>query len=321
MNYSDIKWSSLSTQIVFLTACGALFISAKSRRRSTKKIFHHLLTKAEIHLSGPKYILARNTHLDSVSLNLRTSRKPIVLVGDCRSGKTKFISHHIMYDYCSLWSRPFHFPRGLYLDGSQRSSNMTKWLSSQLPATNLHLPWATLSDWISDQYDGQKIRRTLHQIFKERLPSLLKPQPVTIVIDDAEELLRRHRAEFLLNFNDLVRDCCDTDLLRIVFVVNSFAAVDSLQLMNCGNSVEVIRCPNVSREAVAQHYGEEFALIFEKCESNIGIALDMKDFPKEDPALCAARLKVLYEQSHCLMKPISYDEYQQAFHHKKRVTQ
>ena len=57
-------------------------------------------------------------------------------------------------------------------------------------------------------------------------------------------------------------------------VINTDNAVNTLELMNGGNIFDVINAPKVSREVVVEHYGDEFAKVFDNCDCCIGIALD-----------------------------------------------
>lgn len=40
----------------------------------------------------------------------------------------------------------------------------------------------------------------------------------------------------------------------------------ALELMNGGNMFDVITAPKVSRDPVVEHYGEEFAKVFDDCD-------------------------------------------------------
>jgi hypothetical protein len=86
------------------------------------------------------------------------------------------------------------------------------------------------------------------------------------VVDQAEELLRAYRADFLVGFYNLAEEGRDTDLLRLVLVINSDKAVKALELMNGGNMFSIIQSPKVSREAIVGKYGEEFAKIVDECD-------------------------------------------------------
>jgi hypothetical protein len=141
------------------------------------------------------------------------------------------------------------------------------------------------------------------------------------VIDQAEELLRAYRATFLVGFYNLVKEARDDDLFRLVFVVNTDHAVRSLELMNGGNMFDVIAAPKVSREAVVAKYGEDFAKVFDDCDSCIGVAIDYISDKKRPEKMTAkeyaANKKQSYLNNNCLTQEISREEYADAGMHIK----
>jgi hypothetical protein len=104
-----------------------------------------------------------------------------------------------------------------------------------------------------------------------------------------------------------------SDLFRLVLVINTENAVKALELMNGGNMFSIIQAAKVSREAVVSQYGEEFAKIFDECDSCIGVALDyVKDEkrPKDMTAKeYAAKKKENYVSDNCLTEEITREEY------------
>lgn len=306
----------------------------------TKKFFGSLLSSSHNKLSTINCsILARgNLHVGINNeplkkLDLLHVSKAIALVGDIRSGKTTYLSDYVLNDLYPWWYRCFFPPRGLFLKGSQTAYSPTidAWLTKQLridkdnnPWSKLNDPWAALEDLLSERYDEQSCKYFLHAIFKNNTPSLLKPQPVVIVLDDAEELLRAYRGNFLKGFFDLVKKAKETDLCRLVLVVKTEQAVNALQLLNEDNLLTFIQAPKVSREAVVKAYGEEFAKIFDECDRCIGIALDYVSSndrlkyrtPRE---FCAVR-KGRYIEENCLVAEITREEYRKSWpgeHHYK----
>eukprot|EP01036_Dinobryon_divergens_P033825 gene33826-43707_t len=156
------------------------------------------------------------------------------------------------------WYRIFFPPRGLYLIGS----------GAQGPDIN---------------YQRRKEQRVrsffLHKIFKTKLPSrFLKPQPAIIIVDQAEELLRAYRSNFLVCFYNLAKEARDTDLFRLVLLVNTENGVKALKLMNGGNI----------RDVVEKSYGENLAQIFDDCNGCIGVAMDYV-FDKEHAKVMTAK--------------------------------
>lgn len=114
------------------------------------------------------------------------------------------------------------------------------------------------------------------------------------MVDQAEELLRSYRADFLVGFYNLVKEGRDDDLFRPVLVINSDNAVKALKLLNDGNTFSIVQATKVSREAIVAKYGEDSAKVFDDCDGCIGVALDYlsdEERPKDMPANEYAALK------------------------------
>lgn len=303
-------------------AGGGMYI-LKRHQRATDKFFHSLLSTSKSELSKINYSVFPRSQLhvgiDKVpvtKLNLHSAFKSVALVGDNRSGKTIFLSDTVLNDMFPWSSRYFFPPRGLFLTGSQTSATVDAWLKNQIATTEKDDPWSAVMDLLGQRRDEQRVRLFLHMLFKTKLPNFLKPQPAIIVVDQAEELLRAYRAEFLMGFYNLAKKGRDTDLFHLVLVINTENAVNALKLMNGGNMFTIIQAPKVSREAVVAAYDESFAKIFDDCDSCIGIALDYitdTDRPKDMTAIeYAAAKKKMYAEDNCLVAEITKDEYTKA---------
>lgn len=307
-----------------LVAGGGLY-AVKHHQRATNKFFRSLLTTSEDELSKINYSVLPRSHLtvgvekDSKRLNLRDAFKSVALVGDNRSGKTIFLCNAILNDMFPWWYRYVFPPRGLFLTGSQKSATIDAWLKNQIATTEKDDPWSAVADLLSQRRQEQRLRLLLHKTLKTRLPSFLKPQPAIIVVDQAEELLRAYRADFLVGFYNLAKKGRDNDLFRLVLVINTENAVKALELMNGGNMFDVITAPKVTRDAVVAEFGEDFAKIFDDCDSCIGVALDYvadKKRPKNMTAKeYAAEKKEKYVNDNCLTREISREEYARAGEH------
>jgi hypothetical protein len=305
-----------------LVAGGGLY-AVKHHQRATNKFFKSLLTTSKAKLSKIDYsILARGPMHVGINnepitrLNLREAFKSVALVGDNRSGKTIFLCSTVLNDLFPWWYRYFSPPRGLFLTGSQKSPTIDDWLKNQIATTEKDDPWSAVADLLLQRRDEQRVRVFLHTVFKSRLPAFLKPQPAIIVVDQAEELLRAYRAEFLVGFYNLVKEGRDDDLFRLVLVINTENAVKALRLMNGGNMFTIINAPKVSRDAVVTLYGESFAKDFDDCNSCIGIALDYRndeDRAKDMTAKeYATKKKEKYTTDNCLSVEITKEEYSKA---------
>ena len=168
----------------------------------------------------------------------------------------------------------------------------------------------TIERLISKRRNEQRIRVWLNNSCEGFLPRLLKPQPIIIIVDQAEDLLRKYRGRFLVEFYMLAKLGRDDDTHRLVLIINTENAVEALKLINGGDMFEVFRAPKVSKDAVIRYEGEEFVQIFEDCNNCIGIA---QDYAKHKPSMSAKEYynmkKQQYEQNNCLLQPISQAEY------------
>jgi hypothetical protein len=308
-----------------VVAGGGLY-AVKHHQRATSKFFESLLDTSKYKLSKIDYsVLPRgNMHVGIdkeplKKLNLHNAFKSVALIGDNRSGKTIFLCNTVLNDLFPWWYRYLFPPRGLFLTGSQKSATVDAWLKNQIATTEKDDPWSAVADLLGQRRKEQRVRVFLHTLFKSKLPAFLKPQPAIIVVDQAEELLRAYRAEFLVGFYNLVKEGRDDDLYRLVLVINTENAVKALELMNGGNMFDVITAPKVSRDAVAEHYGEEFAKVFDDCDCCIGVALDYladKKRPKDMTAKeYAAMKKEKYASDNCLAVEITREEYTKAGEH------
>ena len=84
---------------------------------------------------------------------------------------------------------------------------------------------------------------------------------------------------------------------------------------------DVIEAPKVSREAVVEHYGEEFAKIFEECDSCIGIALDYVNDIERTTDMSAKEYALIQKERYtsvkCLTTEITMEEYANSWKHRK----
>jgi hypothetical protein len=279
----------------------------KYRQRATNKFLTSLLSTSSDRLSKiPVYYPRHSTE----QLNIFNATKSIAILGDNRSGKTVYLSYNILHRMFPFWYRLFIPPRGLFLCGNQENATINDWLKNQLATTDKEDPMASVVDLISQRRNEQRIRVFLYNLLGGRLPRLLKPQPTIIIVDQAEELLRKFRGEFLVKFYHLAKQGRDDDTFRLVLLINTENAVESLKLLNGGNMFEFVHAPKVSKDAVIKYHGEDFAKIFEECDNCIGVA---QDYVTEKPSVSAKdyfnKKKEQYEENNCLLQPISRAEY------------
>lgn len=308
-------------------AGGGLY-AVKHHQRATSKFFNSLLAISENKLSNIPSVLSRGPMTVGVDkqpmhkLKLHGAYKSVALVGAIRSGKTIFLSNAILNDMFPWWYRYCFPPRGLFLTGSQKATNIDAWLKNQIATTVKDDPWAAVADLLSQRRQEQRLRLFLFRMFRFSLPAFLLPQPAIIVIDQAEKLLRAYRADFLVGLYNLAKEGRDDRLFRLVLVINSDNAVKALKLMNGGNMFSVVQAPKVSREAIVGKYGEDFAKVFDDCDGCIGVALDYlsdEERPKDMPAKeYAALKKEKYTSDNCLTDEITRKEYNKAGEHSRK---
>lgn len=305
---------------------GGGFYVVRQHQRATSRFFKSLLVISKSKLSKIDYSVLPRGHMSVgidnepvKKLNLHRSFNSVTLVGDNRSGKTVYLANVILNEMYPWWYRYLCPPRGLFLTGDQQSPTIDSWLKDQIGTTEKDCPWSAIMDLLSERREEQRVRAFLHGVFKSKLPTFLMPQPAIIVVDQAEELLRAYRADFLVSFHSLAKKNKNTDLVLLVLVINTENAVKALELMYGGNMFTIIQAPKVSREAVVINYGEDFAKIFDDCNSCIGVALDYVDDEIQSKGVSARKYaedeKERYRLDNCLVREITREEHAKAGQH------
>lgn len=122
--------------------------------------------------------------------------------------------------------------------------------------------------------------------------------------------MRKFRCEYLLKFSGLVRNARDHNTFRLVFLINTKNAVESLEVLHGGGLFEFVHLPMVSKDALVDCRGEDFVQIFEECDNNIGNA---HAYVTEKPSMSAKDFsnmrKLQLLRDHCLLQPITSAEY------------
>jgi hypothetical protein len=252
--------------------------------------------------------------------------KAVALMGDSRSGITTYLFHILENEMYPWWKRPFFPPRGVYLT-SNFERNIDEWLREELSVPNYVNPWFALGEMIQERRKEQLIRRFLHRLCKDKLPNCLRPQPVTIVIDDAEELLRKYRSKFLTSFTQLAIEANDENLIQFIVIINSENAKKALEMIYGGRDLfTFLQVPKISRQAVVAHYGEDFAKIFDDCDGNIGLAQQYFHRKKMNNSIANGKtakdyilfMKEIIDKDRNLVEEITEEEYRQAEEHWRK---
>ena len=169
-------------------------------QRTTNKFLSSLFSVSRVNVSQHKFL--KREAIANNGKNNFDSTKSIALIGDHRCGKTVFLSQYIIKSWFPWYRRFLSPPRGLFLEGSRNEATIADWLKVQISAQK-DSPLAALNDILYQRRSEQRIRVFLEDTFGPRLPKILRPQPSVIIVDQAEELLRAYRAEFLLFFYNL----------------------------------------------------------------------------------------------------------------------
>jgi hypothetical protein len=301
-------------------------------QRASQKFLRSLFTiskqnlegiEAKVLERGPLYPDVLKKH-PQTNLDMQHAKAAVALIGDNRSGKTIFLCNTILYEMFPWWYRLFFPPRGLFLTGSKESPTVHDWLRSEIAVSDKDNAWAILKGLVQKRFEEQRIRIFLRSLLKDKLPAFLTPQPTIIVVDQAEELLRAYGADFLVGVYNLVKGARDHKTVQLILVINSENAVKSLKLMNGGDVFDIIYAPKVTRNAVVKEYGEEFAKIFDACDSCLGVALDYVRKKEKNPENMpsakdyATMTKKIYMREHCLLNEITREAYDEAGDHKKK---
>jgi hypothetical protein len=154
---------------------------------------------------------------------------------------------------------------------------------------------------------------------KQLLPNWLQPQPSIIVVDQAEELLRKHRAEFLRSFHPLIKEARDCNYFKLVFVVNSEVAVKSFEAFSDSSLYIVANAAAPDRTSVENVMRQEFPRmdslpIYDKCGGNLGAAIDYLNCrnPEElrlTPEEFYAKTQARHRELHDIQSAVSAKEY------------
>jgi hypothetical protein len=236
--------------------------------RANRKFSHSLIQIAHRQQRDASPFVSRGSPFPRVPTGRAT-----IFQGRHRDGKSITLSHTILTQWYPWHLRLLWPARGFYLEGSQTCETAQIWLSEQL-ATGSESPLTHIQDLVEMRAAQQRMRTLLLERMPW-LPSFCHPQPSVIIIDQAEELIRAHRAEFLVLVKELVRlnrNCPST--LQIIFVVNTNEAVQSLQNLNGGDLFEpVVQCPTPDMIHVEATLGAKVAGLFDKFDRRLGVAM------------------------------------------------
>jgi hypothetical protein len=180
------------------------------------------------------------------------------------------MSHHFLSVVYPWWFRLFCRPMGFFFDGSAQSSTMLGWLQGQLRSPHIEITSNSIKDLASRSFWKQSVRLFLEKDYIP-LPWWARPQPVVVVVDHAECLLKKHRAEAVNFFYPLVKLANNgPHSIKLIFIVNNEKAVQSLENSLSGSFI-VVDCPRVDMEKIEDSLRIKKTL--EDCQGRIGYAM------------------------------------------------
>eukprot|EP01038_Epipyxis_sp_PR26KG_P017399 gene17399-24047_t len=282
---------------------GAVLASRGLYRRATSKFYLQLISRAQSVMGNSYPYFQRELSV------LGFNRKAVILQGHHRSGKSVFVAHSILYSIYPFWYRYLFPANGFFLVGDQRSKTATDWFKTQISSDDKEDPIAGLLDLIEKRFTAQRIRRAITSIFPS-CPIIFQPQPSVVIIDQAEELIKHHRADFMNTIFTLVKYCKDTpNSVQLVIVVNSQNAVASLEALNGGDLFEVIKCPRPKLDAVERYRSQDYCEKFKKLQYCIGITDDFVSKSRDQaPEQYLDDHIASYIKGHGVTRPVTKDE-------------
>jgi hypothetical protein len=201
-------------------AAGSLGILAYARSyysRATRLFYRSLMTGSVSEVAGQKYY-----HRDRINIPRGNFPTAVIIKGEHRSGKSFFVANYILQQRCPWWMRILAPVNGFFLQGNKSSVTAEEWFKRQLNLTGKEDPIQSVATLVTMNYEQQYIRRFLLYLFGKSLSPVLSPQPSIMIIDQTEELLIHHRADFVNVIYPLVKMCNGSpDVLQLFLVVKS----------------------------------------------------------------------------------------------------
>lgn len=227
--------------------------------------------------------------------------KAMILMGRNKEGKTTLLATAIPW-YRRLWLFSY---RGIYLSGALHGahSSLEKWEVLQMRGNldrgvSLH---KALQDYRAGQWGG--LRTAAHNA---GVP-WVRPRVPFVVVDQFEELLKRWPKEGLEWASAVANFHVRGGLARVIFVLNSENAAQSLLSLNQGVRFERWKLEPLSAEAVKGVAGMDVDR-FEACQRNIGMYKEAPQGTDADGLKAEVENKLLqWEQDNHLAHPVHYN--------------
>jgi len=264
----------LDTSFGFIqTVCaiiGAVSVTGAAKRalypqaRPVEPLFNRL--RAE---GGPRLWSHQRVRFTANPFKNLNHNKIVILQGETQSGKTNLLRHVIPWHRrWTIWPLSMVCWRGIYMNGgeSQRMDTFQQWVTFQMFGTS-HRAGSEIKQCVW-AYRRQQWLCLLMEKFRVPFPLLL-PKPVFIIVDQFEELLKRHPDQAMAWADAICHQHGRNNYARILFVVNSDYGTQSL--LNLATH-------GLQFERIQMHIPTEkwrFATVdrklLQKCQQNVGL--------------------------------------------------
>ena len=221
--------------------------------------------------------------------------KAVILQGRNKEGKTTRLAAAI-----PLWRQrgPFAL-QGLYFNGAKGMSVSTfdMWVTTQMFG-QASQGGAEVEAALDAHLARQRVRRAVWFLLRQRTPLICRPVPAVVIVDQLEDLLKRFPEETLGWVNQLTNAHVRDQKARVIFVVNSDAAVRTVLALNQGDRWKVVAMAPPDVDSVRGLLDEAY---FEKVQRNIGLYKEAKQRGIEEgdvEAFATRMLEFWKEQFH-----------------------
>ncbi|CAL1141237.1 unnamed protein product [Cladocopium goreaui] len=193
----------------------------------------------------------------------------VILQGETQSGKTNLLRHAIpWYRRWTIWPLSMVCWRGIYMNGgeSQRMDTFQQWVTFQMFGTS-HRAGSEIKQCVWAYRRQQWLCLMLEKL---RVPfPLLLPKPVFIIVDQFEELLKRHPDQAMAWADAICHNHGRNNYARILFVVNSdYGAQSLLNLATHGLQFERIQMQKPTERWRLAALDRK---LLQKCQHNVGL--------------------------------------------------
>jgi hypothetical protein len=270
------KWGPVAVPAVLVLGGGAA-VTRVLYERAHQRFSTNIVNQARRVIEDAHPFSPRSTQLPA----LGSLDRGMILQGEYRAGKTASIADTILTQWYPWWFQTICPPRGYFFRGNTAHATARDWLASQVSEDEKGNPISALEAMVNARHSQQWIRGLLVRSFPTyKLPSLLRPQPSLLIIDECEELIAKYRTDFLCLLEVFAKTSRDSPgTLQVIVITKTDAGTASLNAMNGGSLWTVEKCPTPTPESIEQVFGAADAKhIFRKLGGRVGL---LHDFLRE----------------------------------------